>query len=58
MMSTGAMIAVVIGTVMVLMLNWRALRGHALGRDQMLKMAVIWAAIIAVLTLIISQVKL
>ena len=58
MMSTGSMIAFVIGTVMVLMLNWRALRGHALGRDQMLKMAVIWAAIIAVLTLIISQVKL
>ena len=57
-MSTGSMIAFVIGTVMVLMLNWRALRGHALGRDQMLKMAVIWAAIIAVLTLIISQVKL
>ena len=58
MMSTGSVIAFVIGTVMVLMLNWRALRGHALGRDQMLKMAVIWAAIIAVLTLIISQVKL
>ena len=58
MMSTGSMIAFVIGTVMVLMLNWRALRGHALGRDQILKMAVIWAAIIAVLTLIISQVKL
>ena len=57
MMSTGAMIAVVIGTVMVLMLNWRALRGHALGRDQMFKMALIWAAIIAVLTLIISQVN-
>ena len=56
MMSTGAMIAVVIGTVMVLMLNWRALRGHALGRDQMFKTALIWAAIIAVLTLIISQV--
>ena len=58
MMSTGSMIAFVIGTVMVLMLNWRALRGHALGRDQMLKMALIWAAIIAVLTLIISQVNL
>ena len=58
MMSTGSMIAFVIGTVMVLMLNWRALRGHALGRDQMLKMAFIWAAIIAVLTLIISQVNL
>jgi hypothetical protein len=58
MMSTGATIAVVIGTVMVLMLNWRALRGHALGRDQMFKMALIWAGIIAVLTLIISQAKL
>ena len=57
MMSTGAMIAGVIGAVMVLMLNWRALRSHALGRDQMIKLALIWAVIIAVLTLIISQVK-
>ena len=58
MMSTGAMVAGLIGAVMVLMLNWRALRSHALGRDQMFKMALIWAAIIGVLTLIISQVKL
>ena len=56
-MSTGAMLAAVIGAVMVLALNWRALRSHALGRDQMLKMVLIWAAIIAVLTLVISQVK-
>ena len=56
-MSTGPMVAAVIGAAMVLTLNWRALRSHALGRDQMLKMALIWAAIIAVLTLIISQVK-
>ncbi len=56
-MSTGAMVAAVIGAAMVLTLNWRALRSHALGRDQMLKMGLIWAAFIAVLTLIISQVK-
>ena len=56
-MSTGAMLAAVIGTVMVLALNWNALRNHALGRDQMIKLALIWAAIIAVLTLVISQVK-
>ena len=56
-MSTGAMLAAVIGTVMVLALNWNALRNHALGRDQMIRLALIWAAIIAVLTLVISQVK-
>ena len=57
-MSTGALLTAVIGTLMVLAINWNALRSHALGRNQMLKMAIIWAAIIAVLTLIISQVKL
>ena len=57
-MSAGAMVAAVIGTVMVLMLNWRALRNHALSRDQMLRMALIWGAIIAVLTVLISQVMM
>ncbi len=56
-MSTGAMVATVIGAVMVLALNWNALRSQALGRNQLIKMALSWAAIIAVLTLIISQVK-
>ena len=56
-MSTGATIATVIGAVMVLALNWNALRSHALDKNQLLKMALIWAAIIAALTLIISLVK-
>ena len=55
-MSAGAMVAAVIGTAMVLMLNWRALRNHALNRNQMLRMALIWGVIIAVFTLLISQV--
>ena len=56
-MSTGAMVATMIGAVMVLALNWNALRSQALDRNQLVKMALIWAGIIAVLTLIISQVK-
>ena len=57
-MSTGAMLTVLIGSALALVLNWSALRNHALGRNQMLRMALIWAAVIAALTLIISQVKL
>lgn len=55
-MSAGAMLAAVIGTAMVLLLNWRTLRNHALSRTQMLRMALIWGAVIAVLTVLISQV--
>ncbi len=57
MMTTGALLTAVIGTVMVLAINWNALRSHALGWNQLVKMALIWAAIIGVLTIIISQVK-
>ena len=57
-MSTAAMITVLVGSAMALVINWNALRNHALGRNQMVRMALIWAAIIAALTLIISQVKL
>ncbi len=56
-MSTGAILTLLIGSALALVLNWSALRNHALDRDQLLKMALIWAAAIAVLTLIISQVK-
>ena len=56
-MSTGALLTAVIGTLMVLAINWNALRSHALDRNQLVKMALIWAAIIAALTLIISQAK-
>ena len=54
MMSTGTMLTALISAVMVLVINWRALLNHALGRNQMLKMALIWAAIIVVVTLIIK----
>ena len=57
-MSTGAMVAAIIGAAMALTLGWRSLRGHQLGQSRMLQMALIWAAIIAALTLIISQVKM
>lgn len=57
-MSTGALLTVLVGSAMALVLNWSALRNHALGRNQMLRMALIWAAIIAAVTLIIGQVKI
>ena len=56
-MSTGAMLTTIIGAAMALTLSWRSLRSHQLGQSKMLQMALIWAGIIAVLTLIISQVK-
>lgn len=57
-MSTGALLTVLLSSAMALMLSGSALRNHALGRNQMLRMALIWAAIIAAVTLIISQVRL
>ena len=57
MIGTGALLTAVIGTLMVLAINWNALRSHAFGRNQLFKMALIWVAIIGVLTLIISQVQ-
>jgi len=55
-MSTGAMVTAIIGAAMALVLAWNSMRSHQLGQNQMLKMALIWAAIIALLTLIISRV--
>ena len=57
-MSTGAMVAAIIGAAMALTLAWRSLRSHQLGQSKMLQMALIWGGIIAALTLIISQVKM
>lgn len=57
MMSTGTMLTALVGAAMVLVINWKALRNHALGRNQMLKMALIWATIIFLVTLIIRQMK-
>ena len=56
-MSTGTMIAAIIGAAMALTLSWQSLRSRQLGQRKMLQMALIWAGIIAALTLIISQVK-
>lgn len=56
-MSTGLILTAVIGAAMALILNWNALRSHALGKNRLLNLALIWGAIIAVLTLVISQVK-
>ena len=54
-MSTGAMLTAIIGSAMALTLSWRALRNHQLGQSKMLQMALIWVAIITVLTLVITQ---
>ena len=56
-MSTGLMVTAIIGAAMALTLAWQSLRSHELGRSKMIKMALIWAAIIAAVTLVISQIK-
>ena len=58
MMSTGAIIAAVVGAAMALTLSWQSLRSRQFGSAKILRMALIWVAIFAALTLIISQVKL
>jgi hypothetical protein len=57
-MSTGFILTAIVGAAMALAINWRAMRSHALGNNQLLKLALIWVAIIAVLTLIIRQVRM
>ena len=57
MISTGAMVTAIIGAAMALTLGWQSLRSHELSRSRMVTMALIWAAIIAAVTLVISQVK-
>ena len=54
-MSTGAMVTMLIGAAMALLLNWRNLRSHGQPASKMVTSALIWAAIIAVLALLISQ---
>ena len=56
-MSTGTMIAAIIGAAMALTLSWQSLRSRQLGSGKILRLALIWAGIIAAMTLIISQVK-
>ena len=58
MMSTGAIIAAVVGAAMALTLSWQSLRSRQLGSGKILRLALIWAGIIAALTLIISLVKM
>lgn len=54
-MSTAAMVTMLIGAAMALLLNWRNLRGHGQPASEMITSALIWAAIIGVLALVISQ---
>ena len=54
-MSTAAMVTMLIGAAMALLLNWRNLRGHGQPASKMITSALIWAAIIGVLALVISQ---
>ncbi|MFM5923129.1 MAG: hypothetical protein ACKOPG_02940 [Novosphingobium sp.] len=60
-MSTGDMIAAMIGAIMVLIINLYAFRSDASaaghGRQQMIRMAAIWVTIIVCLTLAIRFVR-
>ena len=54
-MSTAAMVTMLIGAAIALLLNWRNLRSQAQPASKLVTSALIWAAIIAVLALLISQ---
>lgn len=44
----GDIIAAVVGGLLVLALNWRAMASHGLAKGKLLQMALIWAGIILV----------
>lgn len=46
----GDIIVAVIGGLLVLALNWRAMASHGLSKGKLLQMALIWAGIILVVT--------
>lgn len=46
----GDIIAAVIGGLLVLALNWRAMASHSLSKGKLLRMALIWVGIILVVT--------
>lgn len=54
-MSTTAQIVAIISVLGSLFLATRGFRGHGLSLNQTVKMALIWAAIIAIGTLVISR---
>ena len=54
-MSTAAMVTMLIGAAIALLLNWRNLRSQAQPASKLVTSALIWATIIAVLALFISQ---
>ena len=54
-MSTAAMVTMLIGAAIALLLNWRNLRSQAQPASKLVTSALIWAAIIGVLALLISQ---
>ena len=54
-MSTTAQIVAIISVLGSLFLATRGFRGHGLSLNQTVKMALIWAAIIAIGTLVISS---
>lgn len=54
-MSTNEILLAVVGTGLVLILNWRALAAQQLPRGQMIKMALVWMGIIIVLTAVITR---
>ena len=54
-MSTAAMVTMLIGAAIALLLNWRNLRSQAQPVSKLVTSALIWATIIGVLALFISQ---
>ena len=54
-MSTAAMITGLLSAVLALTLGWRSLRSHGQDRNKLITNALIWAAIITLLALFISQ---
>ena len=54
-MSTAAMVTMLIGAAIALLLNWRNLRSQAQPASKLVTSALIWATIIGVLALFISQ---
>lgn len=53
-METGSMIVAVVSVLGALLLAWRGLRSHNMGRGGMVRMALIWGVIILGLVIVIQ----
>lgn len=50
----GDRIVALVGLLMVLVINWRALQSHQLQRWQKIRLALIWGSVIAGVTLLVK----